>query len=400
MIHYFNPGNETAILNGSPYYTPAANQVKMHQDLAFLPAWYACYPNDIIWVEKDLPDEFKSIITGLNVVTKVVTSEKLKDCQAEVKNSVIDLWGPALHDIRFFEKISRDFYLDFILPEWKTEFPALCHRNISHRCLEFLIQSEVEIEPDILPRSFFRIEDIENELQQSHVALLAKAPYSSSGRGLQWLPPGELHQSEKQIISGILKKQKSVSLEKVLDKKIDFAMLFYSNDMGTVDFIGFSLFETNNKGAYSRNIILSQRKIKQLLEEYVGTDILERVKNQLIIFLNKTFTSAYKGCIGVDMMIYSDNNGYKLHPCVEINMRKSMGFLSLRLYQNHCCENSSGIFSVEFNNHRGEILNNHRKNTETYPLKIENGKIKSGYLSLCPVDEETKYLAYVLIDSD
>ena len=32
-----------------------------------------------------------------------------------------------------------------------------------------------------------------------------------------------------------------------------------------------------------------------------------------------------------------------------------------------------------------------------YPLTIENGKIREGYLSLCPVTKETKYRAYILV---
>ena len=34
---------------------------------------------------------------------------------------------------------------------------------------------------------------------------------------------------------------------------------------------------------------------------------------------------------------------------------------------------------------------------KAYPLTIENGKIREGYLPLCPVTKDTKYRAYILV---
>jgi len=41
MVHYFNPGHETAVLNASKYYQPSRMIAKMQEDLALLPVWYA-----------------------------------------------------------------------------------------------------------------------------------------------------------------------------------------------------------------------------------------------------------------------------------------------------------------------------------------------------------------------
>ena len=34
---------------------------------------------------------------------------------------------------------------------------------------------------------------------------------------------------------------------------------------------------------------------------------------------------------------------------------------------------------------------------KAYPLEMKDGKIREGYISLCPVTRETKYRAYILV---
>jgi len=396
-LHYFNPGHETAVLNSSPYYTPAANQLKMQRDLAFLPAWYAGSPDDLVWIEDDLPDDFIETVKPLRHLAKAISITGLANQENSIKNASVSPWGISPQSIRFFETINNKYGSNFILPEWKKEYTDLCSRQTARKCLESIIQSHPEIDKDILPEFYTTIEAIENRIQTSEIQLLAKAPYSSSGRGLLWLPSGKLHQSEKQIINGILKKQLTVSLEKVLDKQIDFAMLFHANGLGKIDYTGLSLFETGKKGVYDKNIVTSQTNIQNKLQTFIDNSLLENIKQTLIAFLSATSGFVYSGCIGVDMMIYSENGSFKLHPCVEINMRNTMGLLAFRLYQYFIHNNSYGYFKIDYNNKPGELLQKRHEMKRDFPAIFEDGRIKSGYLSLCPVKEDSKYWAYVVL---
>ena len=397
MIHYFNPGHETALLNASPYYTPAANQVKMQRDLAFLPAWYAGSPNDFVWIGDDLTTDFMSS-TGLLIhLAKAVSINDVLDKKHLLSGTEASTWGISPQSIQFFENLNNKYELNIRLPQWKKDYIQLSSRETAKKCLEFIIQSCPEIEKNIIPKFYTTIDEIETITRTNQSLLLAKAPYSSSGRGLLWLPPGKLHQPEKQIISGILKKQILISIEKALDKQIDFAMLFYSDGFGKIEFTGLSLFETNKKGAYDKNIVASQNEIQNKLKAFIDMVLLEKIKNTLIVFLSQTFGFVYRGCIGVDMMIYTKNNNYKPHPCIEINMRNTMGLLSFQLYQHFFCKDSIGYFKIDFSNKPGELLQKHREMLQLYPAKFSNGRIKSGYLSLCPVKEDSKYRAYVMV---
>ena len=82
---------------------------------------------------------------------------------------------------------------------------------------------------------------------------------------------------------------------------------------------------------------------------------------------------------------------------IEINMRYTMGMVALRLSQRYLAPHAIGDFHITYDSKVGEAYERHRFMKGAYPLTIENGKIREGYLSLCPVTKETKYRAYILV---
>lgn len=62
-------------------------------------------------------------------------------------------------------------------------------------------------------------------------------------------------------------------------------------------------------------------------------DLINSVQQNLIRLTGTLFKGRYKGPFGVDMMIVAcgDQNGFLLHPCVEINLRRTMGHVALAL---------------------------------------------------------------------
>ena len=54
-------------------------------------------------------------------------------------------------------------------------------------------------------------------------------------------------------------------------------------------------------------------------------DLLDRVRDQV---LSRLDLSGYEGPFGIDMMIVK---GGLLHPCVEINLRRTMGHVALSI---------------------------------------------------------------------
>jgi hypothetical protein len=396
MIHYFNPGHETAVLNASKYYQPAAKQVKMQQDLAILPAWYAA-PDDFVLIEKELPGAFREEIKTLNPIAKPISINELEERRKDLLNQSIGLWGISPQSIYLFEKGNNHYNLQWQIPEWKEEFRHLGSRRASQEVLSHLLNTIPDLDKAILPKFFSTIAELEDYVIHRNEKLLVKSPYSSSGRGLVWLPPGPLARSEKQIISGMLKKQAQVSVEKALDKYLDFSMHFEIDRANTVHFIGHSIFHTNEKGAYRESLLANQDFLEKQITALIDKELLFQVKNELIAILQKMYAPYYTGTIGVDMLIYQSENQYRLNPSLEINMRKSMGYLAICLQNNHLHSLSQGFFRIDYASKPGELLKKHQEFKKQYPVVIENHRIVSGYLGLCPVMETSGYYAYMLV---
>jgi len=365
----------------------------MQEELSFLTAWYADREDKVLVDSKD--EVYYSYLTEqFSALAQPISQNELK----LYRYANVSLWGVSPQAIRYFEELNKELEINLNIPEWSDEYKYLNSRLAARDCLSELINSIPLLSQAVIPQFYTNLDDINKAVDTSIYQLLAKAPYSSSGRGLLWLPTTGLTRTENQILHGILKKQGSVSIERVLDKQMDFAMEFMADGKGNIAFAGYSLFYTNAKGSYEANYIGSQKSIIEQLSEKISLDLLDSVKNKLINILSEKFATLYNGCIGVDMLIYLEDNEYKLHPCVEINMRYNMGFLSCRLYENYIATHSCGKFYIDFKPKAEEMYNNHLLMEEKHPIRIENGRITSGYLSLCPINKSNRYRAYVLVE--
>jgi hypothetical protein len=94
----------------------------------------------------------------------------------------------------------------------------------------------------------------------------------------------------------------------------------------------------------------------------------------------------------------SGNSGaYFLHPCVEINFRMNMGMTCRLFYDRYVLPGSHGIFSIDYSAEPCFLYQKHIHEMEKQPLRIEKGRIRSGYLSLSPVKQDTHYRAYATL---
>jgi hypothetical protein len=322
--------------------------------------------------------------------------------------SSVELWGISPQAIRYFETLNEQHNLQLQLPEWKEEFRFLGSRLAAQKALIILMEAIPEIDKNILPRFYSNLEEIEKVVENVIIPspctlhpvpdkFIIKSPYSSSGRGLLWLSPGKIPQSEKQIITGMLKKQSRVSLEKALDKRLDFSMHFEITTEKEVRFIGYSVFQTNAKGAYESSTLANQDVLEKQITKLVDKYLLQKTQETFIDILYEMYAPFYTGNIGVDMLVYVAENEFRLHPCVEINMRKSMGYLAIRLFEKHISPASQGQFFVEYYKSSQNLNEKHLFLQKQYPLQIKNNRICSGYLNLCPVTGTTNYFVYSIL---
>lgn len=133
-------------------------------------------------------------------------------------------------------------------------------------------------------------------------------------------------------------------------------MEFESDGRGQVRYLGLSLFHTQN-GAYTGNILASEDEKQEMISRYVSIELLDAVREKICSYLGALYKGRYAGPFGVDMMVVrgEDEQHFLLNPCVEINLRRTMGHVALAL--------------------SGQVVSDHVMRVEysdnTYKLKIK-----------------------------
>lgn len=377
-LFLFNPDCELAIANGGKNFTPSANVVQMADDLAFLPA-YLGEEGDCVLV-KEMPDEqFNESVGGaLGVACKAVTEEEVQT----MDNVEAVPWGKSPKMCHWLAKRGLG-------EEWRPEQKDWYSRKTAREGLAWLVEEMSLPQRDIIPRICNTPEEIEQEVSDGKY--IVKAPWSSSGKGLLALEQ-TVSAKEKEWLSGVLRRQGYLMVEKRLDKTADFAMEF-RKDGEKVEFIGWSVFATGEHGEYCGNYIGPQEGIERGLVQRAGAEVIEQLKEKLPEMLQRVLPG-YTGYLGVDMMLYRDESGQEcVQPCVEINLRYNMGIVALMLGRKYVCPEAKGEFAIRFYSGEGEALSEQRRLQQKYPPVYENNRIKSGYLNLTPVNETTRFVA-------
>lgn len=394
-MYLFNPENDLALANFTPNYTPPASAIRMAEELAVLPIWYG-----------------GEDVTGKNNCdTKVVAGGELNRSFLEAVKKILPVeaslvsfsdialyphlkivpwgWNPALRRKLISEGVSQG-----LLPSPEE---LACLRKYSNRqcAVEILQELRAEGEGFCGESHFFTdTEELYIWLESLSGNKVLKMPLSGSGKGLIWILEG-ITDKQRDWCRRIVREQGGVVAEPVLTKVQDFAMEFYLHE-GTVCFVGYSMFSAAASGAYMGNELLSDIRIEEKLSKFVSVELLRRLRNLLVKKLLSRFP-LYTGYAGVDMMVCETSAGYCIQPCVEINMRMNMGIVARIFHNRYMYPDAEGHFVVDYFKKPEDALSFHKKMQRESPLKVENGKILSGYLSLTPVTKTTGYIAYVSV---
>lgn len=364
-----------ALASGSPYYMAPASAKKMAADLATLPAWYAD-AGSAVWVSDERQVSWLREECRLPLAIDGVLDIP------EICDEIIPWgWNPAL-----LYRLGNCF-------TGKIEME--CVRSLSSR------KSAVDLLPKLrvkgtVGESYWltSVADVCQFVMQ-YDKILLKAPWSGSGKGIQPLsrqPDDNLKGWMKRIISS----QGGVVGEPFYQKVKDFAMEFYVSDR-SVSFAGYSLFEADARGIYKENRLASDDVIEKELAGYVSLSLLHELQKKLLQELPRLLQDNYQGYLGVDMMVVRTSEGYAVHPCVEINLRMNMGVVSRLFFDRYVCEEMEGRYVIEYYANKGKAWLFHEEMKARYPLVVENGRIRSGYLSLTPVFEDTNYQIYIFL---
>ncbi|MBO5586737.1 MAG: hypothetical protein J5914_03490, partial [Prevotella sp.] len=147
-----------------------------------------------------------------------------------------------------------------------------------------------------------------------------------------------------QFIVSTIAKQGSIIAEAECQRVMDFALEYEATPEGRVEYRGLSLFTTVN-GAYKGNLLLPEEEKLAILAEHVDIELLRQVSLLIKHFLAPRLKGIYSGPLGVDMMVCQRS---LLNPCIEINLRRTMGHVALAL----TAQGNRGTMSVLYNKER------------------------------------------------
>lgn len=387
-IHYFNPDTDLALAcNGKHYIAPEQVQ-GMARDLALLPLWYA-KPGEKVWFTDRKALDYASQMC------------LLFDLQVEVVSGMDTKWMDEVEMVPWgWNPAVRHFFLKHgvgaaRLPsvDWIETYRALASRQTSAALLgklpaDALYCGEVEV--------LTTIDDCRTYAGRHRKGVVFKAPWSSSGKGLCWCKDG--FSVAVGWCGRVLREQGAVIASPIYEKVEDFAMEFFIDSCGEVVFDGYSLFATDVRGRYLGNRVLSSVAFEDYMSRYVSVEGLHSLRERLVVLLGVYAKEGYRGCLGVDMMVCKEEDGFRIHPMVEVNLRMNMGIVALRLAERVLAPGQGGHFCIEHYPTPLALQDVAERWRRESPPVVEDGRLLGGCLPLVPITSQSRCLALLKVD--
>lgn len=363
-LFYFNYSHELALANDRQNYFPPAHVRVMERDLMPLAAWVAG-KEDAVAVESGQVglccDFFRRM--GLDVCRFVPADALPSGCLPRP-------WGLDRHVVWQMRKGGADG-----LPgeEEIEDVRALSSRRLAVDLLAE-VRRHLSDAPLCGESVYCQSEGEASRAVARYGCSVLKAPLSGSGRGLRFADT-QLQPPITGWVSNTLKAQGGMVVEPFFaDKVRDLACEFLAEADGTVRFLGLSLFYISDRCSYEGNLLASQERMRQILfqgEHGYSETAFGRVVEVLRIALQQRLAGHYVGPLGVDMMLVRQTDGTLcLHPCVEVNLRHTMGHVALHLSR-RLPENAEARFRIVFSGTPGVLHQTWEKRSPT--LKITSG---------------------------
>ena len=357
-IHIFNPETDYALAAGRSIYNAPRRIVDFRKRMCLFPATYAA-DGDWIVIDDDASDLDPTHLEiakekNLQILPLSALADRLSTtAPSQLTPHSLRPWGwnhtllAQLTKAGVAEKfLKTDAWIDRL-------------RELSHRRTAIVMQQRLsELLPDIdvaIAREFTSADealDVLDNHQPSPIthhpsafsqqpsptshqpsatshqpSAYFKLPWSSSGRGVilsSTLSPEKL----RQWIEGGIRKQGSVIGERAFNRKGDFATEWEIKD-GRAEFLGLSVFRTTAEGRYVGNIMEPQESLWERIA-VMTPDWSQRIIEAQRTALEETIAPDYSGPAGIDMLADTDR---RLNPCVEVNLRQTMGMAALLSYQ-------------------------------------------------------------------
>ncbi len=355
ILHIYNPEHDISLAHNARNYVISRAALLTRERYSHVPAYWAT--NDD-WVLVGDPNRAQEALAreGKPYARVVfLTERELQErLRAGERPTAIAPWG---WDRAIKSYICKQF------PELTALVPSdeqlQTIRALSSRCFaaKKILPELVALDPRLIgvAEAITKLETLSEEafmtepkpLTISDQGYVLKSPWSCSGRGVRFVREGALTANDLNWARRVIAQQGCVMREPLYKNQLDFAMEFEMR-RDACHFLGINVFATRN-GAYEGNLneegARDSTRLGLVREKLFGEEILfgeelrtllNLVRERLISLCSSLFRERYIGPFGVDMMIVSvataeGQSVLRLHPCVELNLRRTMGHVNLAL---------------------------------------------------------------------
>lgn len=350
-IRIFNPDHDLALAANQERFTPPHAGRQLRNDLSFLPTLWSD-DGDIVVVE-DVDSAYSALQNIKKIKTPDVefcTFDQLAhvDKQSGAFLHAIDAWGWD-KSLRF--QFQKSGVPERLLPS-KEQIEEV--RRLSNRCIttDLLIVVRKGLEERTCGESVYVSDkEIFDSILLKQKNIVAKAPWSSSGRGVRYFFDGKMTENACNWTVNTIRNQGGIMIEPIYNKVKDFGVEFVRYNDGTVRFLGLSLFETRG-GAYTGSLLATEMAKREVISKFISLDLLDEIVCRLECNLASLLSPLgdLSMCLGVDMMIVAqkEGSGFLVNPCVEVNLRRTMGLVALDISSK--INRQQGFMAISYDN--------------------------------------------------
>lgn len=336
-LHIFNPDHDLVLAAGNDHFTPPKAARDLYADLGFLPALWAKTGDLVLVADAEAACERLRHIKGRTKGVQLVDRNTLQRVLASgtITSNQLDIapwgWDKNVKDLLAGIGVSED-----VLPSdrWLEDVRTISSRQwMSQNILPELVSRLNNLYPSKFIGTSFVVQSMAqlHTLLQEHALVVVKAPWSSSGRGIRYIE-NKPDPSTEGWCANTIEKQGCITFEPYYNKICDFGMEFNANADGSIDYLGLSIFKTS-KRTYTGSLLATEGTKLEYLSQYIDVSILKAVAETITTMLSALLLNKYVGPLGIDMMLVKQEgtNNLAIHPCVEINLRRTMGHVALSL---------------------------------------------------------------------
>ena len=337
-LHIFNPEHDIALATNVTRFTAPHVGRQLRADLGFLPALWAADGDMVLVDDVEAALEAVRHVRRLAAEVLFVTVQDMRLLVPQLSDvMMVKPWGwdlgviEQLQQMGLQQQAPSEAQLASIRTLSSRQWAASHLLPVVRTVADGLIGEACYVDNFDVLQHMMQV-DCSLPIGEGGGGAVVKAPWSSSGRGVRYVLNPDHWRHNASWVRNVIDKQGGIMLEPYYHKVKDFGMEFEACADGRVEYCGLSVFQTVN-GAYTGSVIATERAKREMLSRYVSMQQLEAVRDSICATMSKALRGIYVGPFGVDMMIVAseDQNRFLMHPCVELNLRNTMGHVALSI---------------------------------------------------------------------